>query len=117
MKPIDKMNEILKESVKNQILSGLTAFVCVEKELVDGKFEETKDVGQFKIDIIPGHLRKNKVLERLRNRRCNWRICCIPRKTRPASGPQRSTTTSCKKLQSKCRMTEHHIHSASMLRA
>ena len=111
------MNEILKESVNNQILSGLTAFVCVEKELVDGKFEETKDVGQFKIDIIPGHLRKNKTLERLKNRRrCMWKICCYPPKTRPASGRQRSTTTSCKKLQSKCRMTENHIHSASMLR-
>jgi hypothetical protein len=51
VKVVDKKAEIIKESVKAQILSEFTAFVCVEKELVDGKYSEIKDAGQIKICI------------------------------------------------------------------
>jgi hypothetical protein len=39
VKNVDKKAEIIKESVTNQILSEFTAFVCVEKELIDGKYQ------------------------------------------------------------------------------
>lgn len=37
-KVLDKKGEIIKESVKHQILSVHTAFICVEKELIDGRY-------------------------------------------------------------------------------
>ena len=37
--PSPKVSLAIKQSVKNQILSEYTAFICVAKELVDGKYE------------------------------------------------------------------------------
>ena len=51
VKKVDKKAEIISESVKHQILSEFIAFLCVEKELVDGKYEEVKDKGTFKVQI------------------------------------------------------------------
>lgn len=39
VKVVDKKAEAIKMSVKHQILSEFTAFICVEKTLVDGKYE------------------------------------------------------------------------------
>ncbi len=39
VKEVDKRKEIIEQSVKHQILSKYTAFVCVEEELVDGKYQ------------------------------------------------------------------------------
>jgi hypothetical protein len=39
----------VKESVRNQILSEFTAFVCVEQELLDGKYSEIKNTGQISV--------------------------------------------------------------------
>jgi hypothetical protein len=49
VKVVDKKAEIIKESVKNQILSEFTAFICVEKELIDGQYQEIKDKGKEKV--------------------------------------------------------------------
>lgn len=49
VKVVDKKAEIVKESVRNQILSEFTAFVCVEQELVDGKYSEIKNTGQISV--------------------------------------------------------------------
>lgn len=51
VKKIDKRAEIVNLSTKHQILSSETAFISVEKELVDGKFEEIKSTGQIKMEI------------------------------------------------------------------
>ena len=51
MKVVDKKAEIVNLSVKHQVLSEFTAFLCVEKELVDGKYMEVKDKGQTKISV------------------------------------------------------------------
>ena len=42
----DKKEEVIKLSAQHQILSKYTAFSCVEKELIDGRFEEVSNVGQ-----------------------------------------------------------------------
>lgn len=42
VKTVDKKKQIVDESVKHQILSKHTAFICVGKELVDGKLQEIK---------------------------------------------------------------------------
>ena len=52
VKVVDKKAEAIKESVKHQVLSEFTAFVCVEKELVDGKYQEVKDKGQLNVEIL-----------------------------------------------------------------
>ncbi len=39
VKKTDKKANIIEQSVKHQILSEFTAFVCVEKQLVDGKYQ------------------------------------------------------------------------------
>lgn len=46
VKKVDKKKEIIDLSIKNQILSKHTAFICVEKHLKDGKYEEIKSKGQ-----------------------------------------------------------------------
>ena len=51
VKKVDKKTQIISESVKNQILSELTAFICVEKQLVDGKYQEIKNKGKVKVVI------------------------------------------------------------------
>lgn len=51
VKVTDKKQEAIQQSVKHQILSEYTAFICVNKELVDGKFEEIKDKGTEKVKI------------------------------------------------------------------
>ncbi len=39
VKVIDKKKLIIEESIKNQILSTFTAFICVGKDLVDGQYQ------------------------------------------------------------------------------
>lgn len=39
VKVVDKKQEAIMHSVKHQVLSEFTAFVCVNKELVDGKYQ------------------------------------------------------------------------------
>ena len=39
VKITDKKAEAIKHSVKHQILSEYTAFICVNTELVDGKYQ------------------------------------------------------------------------------
>ena len=51
VKKVDKKAEILKKSVEHQILSQFTAFVCVEKQLIDGKLQEVNETGKVKIFI------------------------------------------------------------------
>lgn len=51
VKKVDKKADIISESVRHQILSEFTAFICVEKELVDGQYQEVKDKGQLKVQI------------------------------------------------------------------
>ena len=51
VKVVDKKKEAIGQSVKHQILSEYTAFICVSKELVDGKYEEIKDKGTDKVKI------------------------------------------------------------------
>ena len=51
VKKVDKKAEIINESIKHQILSEFTAFLCVEKELVDGKYQELRDKGQVKVEV------------------------------------------------------------------
>ena len=48
-KVVDLKAEIIRESVRHQILSQFTAFLCVEKELVDGRYEEVKGKGQISV--------------------------------------------------------------------
>ena len=50
-KKVDKKAEIISESVKHQLISEFTAFLCVEKELVDGKYEEVMGKGSLKVHI------------------------------------------------------------------
>lgn len=49
VKVVDKKQEIVKESVRLQILSEFTAFLCVGKELLDGKYQEVQETGQVKV--------------------------------------------------------------------
>lgn len=53
VKVVDKKKEAVEQSVKHQILSEYTAFICVNKELVDGRFEEVKDTGAIKVQVQP----------------------------------------------------------------
>ncbi len=46
VKKVDKRQQAIDQSVKHQILSEYTAFICVNKELVDGKYEEMKSIGK-----------------------------------------------------------------------
>jgi hypothetical protein len=50
-KKIDIKKEIIELSIKNQILSKHTAFICVEKDLADGKHDEVKSKGQVRYKI------------------------------------------------------------------
>lgn len=36
---VDKKKETINHSVKYQILSEYTAFICVNRELIDGKYQ------------------------------------------------------------------------------
>lgn len=51
VKKMDKRSEIVNLSIKHQILSTETAFLFVEKELIDGKYQEIKSTGQLKAEI------------------------------------------------------------------
>ena len=53
VKVTNKKEEIIKNSVQHQVLSEFTAFICVEKELVDGQFQEVQDKGQKKVNVQP----------------------------------------------------------------
>ena len=50
-KVVDKKQEIIEQSVKAQVLSKYTAFVCSEQEMVDGKYQSSKDKGQLAVSI------------------------------------------------------------------
>lgn len=57
----DKKKQIVNLSTKHQILSHYTAFICVEKELVDGNYQEIKDKGQTKVKVQErSYLQKKK---------------------------------------------------------
>lgn len=45
----DYKQEAIKESVKHQVISEYTAFLCVGKDLVDGQLQEFIDVGSQKV--------------------------------------------------------------------
>ena len=47
----DYKKKAIAQSVKHQVLSEYTAFLCVGKELVDGKYQEYVDKGKQKIHI------------------------------------------------------------------
>lgn len=47
----DYKDEAIKYSVKHQVLSEFTAFLCIGKELVDGQYQEYINKGQQKIQI------------------------------------------------------------------
>lgn len=47
----DQKAAVVTESVKHQILSEHTAFICVEKQLIDGRYEEVKDKGQVSVKV------------------------------------------------------------------
>ena len=47
----DYKQEAIAESVKHQVLSEFTAFLCVQKKLIDGKYEEFIDKGVEKVKI------------------------------------------------------------------
>lgn len=51
VKVANKKAEIIDLSIKSQILSEYTAFLCVEKELIDGKYQEIKSLGQLKVQV------------------------------------------------------------------
>jgi hypothetical protein len=53
VKVVDRKKQAIEESVRSQVLSEFTAFICVEKELVDGKYQEVLDKGKEKIEILP----------------------------------------------------------------
>lgn len=48
---------IVAESVKHQVLCTETAFICVEKELVDGKLQEVQQTGKVNV-IVPQFLKE-----------------------------------------------------------
>jgi hypothetical protein len=52
VKKVDKKQEIIALSTKHQILSKHTAFVCVETELVDGRYQEIKAKGKSTVQIV-----------------------------------------------------------------
>lgn len=45
VKAANKKQQIIDLSVRHQIASKHTAFLCVEKQLIDGKYQEIKDKG------------------------------------------------------------------------
>lgn len=47
----DYKQEAITESVKHQVLSEFTAFLCVQKKLIDGKYEEFAEKGVEKVQI------------------------------------------------------------------
>ena len=53
VKKKDYKQDAIDQSVKQQVLSEFTAFVCVGKELADGKYQEFKGTGKEKIKIMP----------------------------------------------------------------
>lgn len=40
---------IIEESIKHQVLSSQTAFICVQKSIKDNEYQEFKDIGNLKI--------------------------------------------------------------------
>lgn len=51
VKAASQKEQIIDLSVKHQILSKFTAFICTEKVLVDGRYEEVKQTGQVKVEM------------------------------------------------------------------
>ena len=51
VKKVNKKQEVIDSSIKHQILSKFTAFICVEQELVDGKYEEIKSKENVSVEM------------------------------------------------------------------
>ena len=51
VKKVNKKQEVIDSSIKHQILSKFTAFICVEQELVDGKYEEIKSKEKLSVEM------------------------------------------------------------------
>ena len=51
MKKVNKKQAVIDSSIKHQILSKFTAFICVEQELVDGKYEEIKSKEKLSVEM------------------------------------------------------------------
>ena len=47
----DYKKEAVEQSVKHQVLSEYTAFLCVGKELVDGQYQQFVDKGKEKVHV------------------------------------------------------------------
>lgn len=47
----DYAKECIDYSVKHQVLSEYTAFVCIGKQLVDGQYQEYKDAGEIQVQV------------------------------------------------------------------
>lgn len=52
VKAANKKQQIIDLSVRHQIASKYTAFLCVEKHLVDGKYQEIQDKGTEQVQIV-----------------------------------------------------------------
>lgn len=51
-KATNKKQQIIDLSLRHQVVSKYTAFLCVEKQLIDGKYQEIKDKGTQQIRIV-----------------------------------------------------------------
>ena len=51
VKKVNKKQAVIDSSIKHQILSKFTAFICVEQELVDGKYEEIKSKEKLSVEM------------------------------------------------------------------
>lgn len=47
----DLKSYVIQQSIKHQVLCRLTAFICVEQKLVDGKYEEYKNSKLIKVIV------------------------------------------------------------------
>jgi hypothetical protein len=56
VKVVNKKLAIVEASVRHQVLSKHTAFLCVEQELVDGKYHEIKGKEKMSVAINTEHL-------------------------------------------------------------
>ena len=64
-KVVNYKSEAIKYSVKHQVLSQFTSFLCIGKELVDGKYQEYLDKGKEEV-VVPQTQRKDaEVVDRI----------------------------------------------------
>jgi hypothetical protein len=43
---------VIQESIRHQVLCKLTAFICVEQKMIDGRYQDYKDSTLTKI-VVP----------------------------------------------------------------